>query len=193
MALLKSFVKRYIMFLIVTTGLVVLTIINRQTGIKAWNISAFQFEQMLFVIPPIFILLGLMDVWVPRETMVKYMGKGSGVTGIILAFVIGSAAAGPLYGAFPIASVFMKKGVKFTNLLIFIGAWSTTKIPMLLFEITSLGLRFALTRLAVDIPGIIVIAYTLAKLIPAAEVKKIYENAEKTEESTTPPQAAEGM
>lgn len=49
----------------------------------------------------------------------------------------------------------MKKGVKFSNVLIFIGAWSTTKIPMFLLEISSLVVRFAVTRLLVKVPGII--------------------------------------
>jgi hypothetical protein len=77
----------------------------------------------------------------------------------VLAIFIGSAAAGPLYGAFPVAAVFMRKGVSFTNILIFIGAWTTTKIPKFLFEIAALGPKFAWTRLAVDIPGIIIIAW----------------------------------
>jgi len=55
----------------------------------------------------------------------------------------------------------MKKGVKFSNVLIFIGAWSTTKIPLILFEITALGAKFAITRLLVDIPRFILIAYIL--------------------------------
>jgi uncharacterized membrane protein YraQ (UPF0718 family) len=99
---------------------------------------------MLLVVPPIFLLLGLMDVWVPRETLMKFMGPGSGLKGPIIAFAVGSAAAGPLYGAFPVAAVLMKKGASFSNILIFIGAWSTTKIPMLLFEMKALGFRFAL-------------------------------------------------
>ena len=133
---------------------------------------------MMLVIPPIFVLMGLLDVWVPKETMIKYMGEGSGIKGILLAVFIGSAAAGPLYGAFPVAAVFMKKGVKFSNILIFIGAWSTTKIPMLLFEIAALGTKFALTRLLVDIPGILIIAWILSKLLSKQEVRQIYENAE---------------
>ncbi len=72
----------------------------------------------------------------------------------------------------------MKKGVKFSNILIFIGAWSTTKIPMFLFEMAALGAKFAITRLAVDIPGIIIIAYILSKLISKQEIQKIYDNAE---------------
>jgi len=135
-------------------------------------------REMILVIPPIFILLGLLDVWVPKQTMVKYMGEKSGLKGILLALFIGSAAAGPLYGAFPVAAIFMKKGVKFTNVLIFLGAWSTTKIPMFLFEVASLGAVFAVTRLLIDIPGIIIIAYLLSAMMPKAQVEAIYSRAE---------------
>jgi len=159
-------------------GIGILTLFNRQIGFKALTISANSFKEMLFVIPPVFVLLGLLDVWVPRETMIKYMGEGSGLKGIVLSILLGSAAAGPLYGAFPVAAVFMKKGVKFSNILIFIGAWSTTKIPMFLFEMAALGTKFALTRLLVDIPGVIIIAFILSKLISKQEIQKIYENAE---------------
>lgn len=72
----------------------------------------------------------------------------------------------------------MKKGVKFSNILIFISAWSTTKIPMLLFEIAALGAKFTITRLLIDIPRIIIIAYILSKLISKDEKEKIYSNAE---------------
>ncbi len=147
-------------------------------GLRAVEITAYSLKEMLTVIPPIFILLGLLDVWVSKDTMVKYMGENSGLKGIFLSMFIGSAAAGPLYGAFPIAAVFMKKGVSFTNVLIFIGAWSTTKIPMFLFEMTSLGTKFALTRLIMDIPGIVIIAYLLTILIPHHEKNTIYKQIE---------------
>jgi uncharacterized membrane protein YraQ (UPF0718 family) len=91
---------------------------------------------------------------------------------------LGSAAAGPLYGAFPVAGVFMKKGVKFSNILIFIGAWSTTKIPMLLFEQSSLGRAFTVTRLMINIIGIIIIAYILDYFASKEEINRIYENVQ---------------
>jgi uncharacterized membrane protein YraQ (UPF0718 family) len=175
---MKAIIKRYRAFLITAAAMGVLTLINHQIGFKAISISTYQIGQMLLVIPPVFIMLGLLDVWVPKETMVKFMGNGSGLKGILLSIFIGSAAAGPLYGAFPVAAVFMKKGVKFSNILIFIGAWSTTKIPMFLFEVAALGAKFAFTRLLVDIPGIIIIAYILSKVVNKQEIQKIYENAE---------------
>lgn len=68
---------------------------------------------MLSVLPPIMIMLGLMDVWVSRESLMKYMGNNSGFLGVFLAMLIGSIAAGPMYAAFPFTAVLIKKGAKF--------------------------------------------------------------------------------
>ncbi len=173
-----AIIKRYRFFLITCTAFLLLWIINQELGRKALLVTGYSLKEMILIIPPIFILLGLLDVWVPRETMMTYMGDHSGIKGVFLAFFIGSAAAGPLYGAFPIAAVFMKKGVKFSNVLIFIGAWSTTKIPMFLFELSSLGARFAVTRLLVDIPGIFLMATFLSKQLSKNEIQSLYAKAE---------------
>ena len=170
--------KKYIFFIIVLAALIAVLIINLKTGLRALNVIGFSFKEMALIFPPLFILLGLLDVWVPKEKMMKYMGEGSGIKGIILAIIIGSVAAGPLYAAFPVAAALMRKGVKFMNILIFIGAWSTTKVPMLLFEVSALGARFAMTRLAIDIIGIIIIAYVLYIIISKREVKALYYKAE---------------
>lgn len=176
---MKNLIKKYRFFVgtIVIVGII--TMINKELGLKSLGIAGFSFKEMALVIPPVFMLLGLLDVWVSKETMIKYMGEGSGIKGIILSIIIGSAVAGPLYGAFPVAAVFMKKGVKFSNILVFIGAWSTTKISMFIFEMSSLGKSFAITRLLIDIPGIIIIAYILSAFVSKDEIKELYKNAEK--------------
>ena len=106
-------------------------------------------------------------------TMMKYTGKESGLKGSIISFLLGSAAAGPLYAAFPIASVMLKKGSSIFNVMIFIGAWSTTKIPMLTFEGTSLGLRFMLTRFVLSMIGIVLIALLIDKYLSSEEKNAI--------------------
>ena len=173
---------RYLFPLTAALGLGVLLLIDQPSGRKAAQTTLFSLKEMLLVIPPIFVLLGLLDVWVPREKMVSLMGDKSGLPGILLAVFLGSAAAGPLYGAFPIAAVFMRKGVKFTNLLIFLGAWSTTKIPMFLFELSALGASFAFTRLLVNIPGIIGIAYLLRMILREDDVNALYARAKALED-----------
>ncbi len=169
--------KRYKFFLGTFLLMLIMMIVNFNLGKKAISISFYSIKEVALILPPIFILLGLLDVWVSREAMMKYMGEESGLKGILLAFFLGSAAAGPLYAAFPVAAVLMKKGVKFSNILIFIGAWSTTKIPMFLFELSALGAEFAITRLIVNIPGIIIISYVISSNIDENSIREIYSKA----------------
>lgn len=172
-----SFLKRYLQVWLVLAAFGIMALIQPAMAGKAVNISIDSLKEMLLVIPPIFILLGLLDVWVPKETMIRYMGHEAGIKGVLLAFFLGSAAAGPLYGAFPVAAILMKKGAGFRNVMIFIGAWSTTKIPMLLFEISALGAKFTITRLCVDIIGILIIAQVLSRSVGKKELDEIYKQA----------------
>lgn len=174
---MKVIIQRYKLFLFLVAINIVLLIIYPSIGQKSFSITGNNMLEMISVLPPIFILLGLLDVWVQRETMIKLMGEKSGFIGITIAFFLGSAAAGPLYAAFPIAGVLLKKGSKFSNVLIFIGAWSTTKIPMLLFEASSMGWKFMLTRFIINIPGILLIAYLTERLLNQKEKQYIYDNA----------------
>lgn len=173
--MLKDFLKRYRVFLLLIIINAAIGFIMPEIGLESVNITKQNLIEMVSIIPPIFILLGLLDVWVDRATMMKYTGEGSGLEGILIAFVLGAAAAGPLYAAFPVASVMLKKGSSLFNVLIFIGAWSTTKIPMLTFEAASLGVAFTLTRLALSIIGIIIIAGITEKLLKPKHRKEIFE------------------
>jgi len=129
---------------------------------------------MLSVLPPIMILLGLIDVWVPREALMKYMGKDSGFTGVLIAILIGSIAAGPMYAAFPFTAVLLKKGVKFSNIIIFMNAWCVTKISTLLFEISAIGYAFTLSRLIIDVPGVIVMGYLVERFMGKEDLDNLY-------------------
>ncbi len=172
-----ALLKRYALFfvlLIVYAGLFVKT---PEIGQTAMGITLKNVKEMLIVVPPIFLLLGLLDIWVERDTMMKYMGENSGIIGVVLAFLLGSMAAGPLYGAFPLAAMLLKKGSKFSNVYILLGAWSTTKIPLIMFEASSMGLEFMLVRLALNLVGIVAIALIIDKVLSKEEKAEIIEKA----------------
>jgi len=169
-----NIVRRYWFLIVMLACLLGLNMIVPELGHRASFKTGDTLKQIVLVLPPIFILLGLLDTWVPKQIIIKLIGEESGLKGVLLSFVLGSAAAGPLYAAFPVVGVLMAKGAKFSNILIFVGAWSTTKIPMLLFEATALGIKFALTRLILDIPGILIMAYILSVISKPDEIRKIY-------------------
>lgn len=153
------YINRYKLFLIFAFILLLVIIFERTTGMKAFNSTKASLLQMLSVLPPIMILLGLMDEWISRESMMKYMGEESGLMGIALAISFAAFAAGPMYAAFPFTAVLLKKGVKFTNVIIFMNAWCVIKISTLLFEISSLGYKFTFYRLIIDFVGVIIMGY----------------------------------
>lgn len=178
---LTKILKRYSLFLLAAFTTALLTLFNKDIGLKSISITLSSFTQMLSVLPPIMIILGLMDLWISKETMMKYMGKNSGILGILLSILIGSLAAGPMYASFPFTAVLLKKGVKFSNIIIFMNAWCVTKISTLLFELTALGYKFTLTRLFINLPGIILMGYIIEKFLSDAELEDIYSNASNTD------------
>lgn len=128
------------------------------------NTTHFIFE-VFKVFPAILVLMGLIEVWVPESFIENNLGKSAGVKGQIISLFLGSFASGPLFASFPIALALLKKGGRLQNIVIFIGAWSTIKLPMILMESSFLSLRFALLRLAITIPFILLIGYVMEKWI----------------------------
>ena len=166
--------KRYRLFILLIIGYGIMYFVSEPLFNSSTQKTSSSLIEMIQVLPPVFILLGLLDVWVKRETMVKMMGKDSGILGILLAFFLGSAAAGPLYAAFPVALTLLRKGSSFRNVLILIGAWSTTKLPLLLFEASSMGLNFTLIRFGLNIFGILGIAYISELVLGHKELEEIH-------------------
>mgnify|MGYP001180770837 CR=1 FL=1 len=147
-------------------------------GVTAAGSALSQFISMLKIVPPIFLMIGLLDIWVPRETMIRLMGEGSGMRGILIALFIGTMSAGPLVAAFPVAQVMLKKGARYSNVLFFLTVWASAKLPILFFQATELGVAYTvitnITLLAVYLIGTLFIE----KLLSAEEKDKIYALAE---------------
>ena len=109
------------------------------------------FLEMMLILPAVMVVMGLFTVWVSKETVVKYLGKTSGIKGIFLAILFGALPTGPLYVAFPLASSLIKKGARISNIVIFLSAWACIKIPQEMMELQFLGPKFMVSRLVLTI------------------------------------------
>jgi len=127
--------------------------------------------EMVFILPAVMILLGLFAVWVSNEMIMKYLGKTSGVRGIFLAIILGALPTGPLYIAFPMAAVLLKKGAKISNIIVFLSAWACIKIPQEMVELQFLGVQFMLLRLSLTVILVIIMAVLIEKMIGWSEGK----------------------
>ncbi len=133
----------------------------------------------LYILPPIFICIGLLDIWVERETMIKIMGEKSGIRGVLVSFMFGVLTAVPLYALLPVAGMLLKKGSKISNVLIFICSCTSIRIPLLLFEGSSMGWKFTATRFVVNIFVVLITAYLIDTILTDKNKDMIYENANK--------------
>jgi len=139
--------KRYRFFFILLIGLVILTFLNQKLGWKAFQLTGNSLINMLFLLPPVLVFVSLLDKWVEKETLIKYMGKKSGFYGTLFSLVLGVIAAGPLYVAFPMAVLFLQKGASIRYIVFFLGVWTTAKIPTAIYEFTSFGIKFTLIHI----------------------------------------------
>jgi uncharacterized membrane protein YraQ (UPF0718 family) len=119
--------------------------------------------EMILILIPVAVLIGLLEAWVPKQLIGKYLGRESGWKGMALSALFSTAAAGPLYVALPIAGMLLRKGASPLNVVIFLNTWAAIKIPQLLVEMKFLGPAFMLARLALTVPSVILIGWLIQK------------------------------
>ena len=125
-----------------------------------YNFASFSVD-MLKILPCAFILIGLFEVWVKRETVEKHFGEKSGIRGYIWAILLAGTTVGGLYVAFPVAYSLYGKGAKLSVIFTYVGASAICRIPMTIFEASFLGIKFTAIRLFVSLPLVIVASILL--------------------------------
>ncbi|MFO8110214.1 MAG: permease [Thermoplasmata archaeon] len=139
------------------------------SGLK--NTSSYILE-MLQILPAVFIVMGLVEVWVSRETIMKIFGKESGLKGKFASVLIGSFSAGPIYAAFPVCYTLLKKGSAVSNIVIILSAWAVVKVPMLIVEAQFMGISFMTLRYLFTVPAIMMIGIVTGRLVSSETIMK---------------------
>lgn len=170
----KIHLKTYKWSLVMLAIVLMLLRLAPAIGTKAVQTAGMNLREMLLLVPPIFIIMGLLDVWVPKEAMMKVLGHESGWLGLFVAFILGTAAAGPLYVAFPIGLLLLKKGARLANVIFFLGVWGSTKLPVLLYELASFGATFTLTHIAISLPLYLLGAYAIERSLTDSELSRLH-------------------
>lgn len=134
-------------------------------GIKSLNNSLYYVKEMLIIMPVILLLTSLIETWIPKKTIENTLGEGSGAKGYIFSFLLGSFSAGPIYAAFPVCKMLIKKGASIANIVIILSAWAVIKIPMLANESKFLGPEFMAVRWLLTTVSILIIAIITSKIV----------------------------
>lgn len=174
---MMTILRKYIYLIITITLLFIVQFLNPQLGEKSWFFIGSSLSGFLLILTPIFICIGLLDVWVEKETLIKIMGEKSGAAGILVAFLLGLVTAVPLYALLPVAGILLKKGSKLSNVLIFLCSCTSIRIPLLLFLTSSLGWKYSLVTFISNIFVVLIIAYTIERFLTDDDKESIYNNA----------------
>lgn len=165
-------------FLIISLVLLlVYSIVDINITLNALKNTGTSIINMLLVVPPIFVLIGLFDVWVPREKVIQLMGENSGIKGMLLAGFLGAFSAGPTVAAFPIAMIMMKKGAKHSNVMFFLMVWSTLKLPIVIYQVAAVGWKLATVMNVTMLVMFIIGAWVTGKIFTEEETTNLYEKA----------------
>lgn len=164
MTIIKK-IKENLFMVIVALAYIIMFIAKPAMGIESVKSSGYYIKEMLMIMPVIFVLTALLDMWVPKEKIMQYLGKDAKAKGVLFSFVVGSISAGPVYAAFPMCVMLHKKGASIRNVVIILSSWAVIKIPMLINEAKFLGLKFMTIRWVLTIISIIVFSWITAKII----------------------------
>ena len=170
-----KFIKNNLFLLAVVIAYLTITIIHPSLGALGIKNSGYYVKEMLMIMPVIFVLTALLDTFVPKETIIKYLGREAKTKGVLVSFVLGSISAGPIYAAFPFCVMLHKKGATVKNIVIVLSSWAVIKVPMLLNEAKFLGLEFMAVRWVLTIIAILIFSYIADKIIKDKDLPQIAE------------------
>ena len=108
-------------------------------------------DNLLVMVPRItmaILVSGFFSVIIPTELVADWLGKDSGMKGILIGFVVGGLTPGGPIICFPIIAIIFKAGAGIGPLIAFMTSWSVFALHRLFaFELPMMGMRFATVRM----------------------------------------------
>ncbi len=169
MALLQSIKKSKVSLFTIAAYLLTLVISQEKFG-QALKGTTHYLREMLVVMPVIFMLTVLIEVWVSKDVILKNLGEKSGLKGFGFSVLLGSLSAGPIYAAFPIVKMLLSKGAGVANIVVILSTWAVIKVPMLANEAKFLGPRFMAIRWVLTVLATYLMGYFMAMFVKKEEI-----------------------
>ncbi|KQC14867.1 MAG: hypothetical protein APR63_05020 [Desulfuromonas sp. SDB] len=146
-------------------------LIDYEGGVKTARAFLDVLIEMLKILPCAFILIGLFEVWIKKETVIKHLGEDCGMKGYLWVLLLAGFTVGGLYVALPLADTLNKKGASLKIIFSYLGFVGVFRIPMTIFEISFLGLPFTAVRLITTIPLFLLIGILLGMFLKKRNYK----------------------
>lgn len=154
-----------IVLLIITAAAVILSLVfDRHKTFMGIKKGYSMFVNIFFPFMTVLALVSVFLALVPNETIIKYLGSGSGAYGFITAAVIGSISLIPGFIAFPLGAILVSKGVTYKVIAVFITTLMMVGIFTLPLESKYFGWKPAVMRNLLSFISAIIIGLAMGLL-----------------------------
>ena len=103
------------------------------------------FGELAATLVTVFVIVGLFQVWVTDDFIMKHLGEGSGFRALAIGAGVGTIIHGPLVGIFPLLDALFAKGARAGVIVAIVSTWAI-KLPMIPLELRLFGWQFTLLR-----------------------------------------------
>jgi len=98
-----------------------------------------------------FAIAGILQVLIPQQIVLRWIGSESGIRGVLVASVAGAITPGGPMLSFPIVAGLYQAGAGLGPLVAYLTSWSLLGVHRIVaWELPLMGSRFVLVRLAVS-------------------------------------------
>jgi uncharacterized membrane protein YraQ (UPF0718 family) len=145
--------------------LIVVLIKDREKAKESLKMAAKSFVKILPPVLIIVIFIGLLLGFVPPSEISRFIGKESGLWGVLIIAAVGAIMYIPSLIAFPLAASLLGSGASIEAVAVFITTLTMIGVVTLPLEIKELGKKIALLRNGISFIVAILIALIMGMML----------------------------
>ncbi|MBS7528679.1 permease [Fusibacter paucivorans] len=124
---------------------------DRAKTLKALKVSYKSIMKLMPAILPMMFFIGISLSVLSEELISQLLGAGSGIVGMLIAFVVGALAFMPSFVAFPLGANLLEHGAGYPQIAAFVSSLMGVGVASLGVEMKYFGKRAAFLRNAVSV------------------------------------------
>jgi len=154
-------VSTFILYALVLALLTVSFFKDRTKTKKAIKKGWMSFKKIIIILIPLFMFVGILLSLITPEQIKVAMGDESGITGVIIALVVGSIAFIPSFLTFPLGAELLESGAGYPQVAALVTALMAVGIVYIVAEYKFFGRKAVVLRNGFAILASVVVAFVI--------------------------------